>query len=334
MRDKKKAKFNTRTTSASRNIAGEVIVIESSDDDDIEEVPAVRPAPKPLQTEVDTRPQPSASSKNVHSEVRHTTTVLADISAPVCTSWRICETDHRDQGRSVKSEPLLGHQQPGFGTSSGLLEHSSLSSSLTHVEGGRQPSPFGSPSLLAGDIKPSEPPTRSIDCSHDRQTSSLVLKVHKGIAVEDIVGLGAGDKNTGNDDVDLFDVDTDIQNDDGPSVDIDLTLDDEDQGPSGPFSRSTGRSHDGTTGGLIPQAEEVNAVEYIIDAGDWGTGDDELELLDVDAGMKIEDAPSADIDLTLGDEDPSEFSEQMSEYVALSLLIQFTAHDSIQNFIR
>ena len=225
VRDTKKPRVKTvhHKPTVKHEPSEEVIVIDS--DDDVVEVTPVRPAPKPVPTATATHAIHSAPGTSSKAESGSETTVLGDLSAPVCSSSKGCRADGRVPGPIVKSEPNITH----------ALSMGSVTSVLPacNDNGSREPSPFGFPDMLAP-IAPEHPvmpvppvsgPSGLPDCSHDGASEGAITHNPNGSTEEDIAG--DSDWDMGDDEMELLDVESQVKTEDTQTVDIDLTLDDD-----------------------------------------------------------------------------------------------------------
>lgn len=182
---------------AKRDISSEIIVIDSSDEDDVS-VSEVYPLTDVRVREPRKVPVPKDLS----------TSPFAEIS--------VCLQDY--SGSHIKEDPMAESSN-------------ALSIQMDVVEAAtenmrREPSPFGFPTMLATPEQ-SEAAVPSVseaaDCSHDGLASVIAqapVEVDKARPEDDDWGMG-------DDELELVDYDPVIKEEDADSVDIDLTLEDE-----------------------------------------------------------------------------------------------------------
>ncbi len=201
-----------------REVPDEVIVIDSSDEDDIVEVAIPQPDPKPGQS--DTKGLEVTSAFRGQEALGRASS-LADLSARVCLSSGAREADGWMEGANGKSEDGRAISQ----------ESLSFANTQPLHDGDRQQSPFGFPTMLATQdstdvvVPPKVTHLGPLDCSHDGIADTAPLPATEDAGeVEDAL-LGNGDWATGDDEMELFDVDPEVKAEDIDSVDIDLTMD-------------------------------------------------------------------------------------------------------------
>ncbi|RPD53375.1 hypothetical protein L227DRAFT_400466 [Lentinus tigrinus ALCF2SS1-6] len=197
-RNVKKARLaGKKSIQVKREVPDEVIVIDSSEEDDVVEV-AILPS--------DTK------EHRGEEDFGRTSPILANFST------------------NVKCEPT--EDQDGVG-----LSESSLSFDILEPQDdqNREPSPFGFPTMLAvqGQSEPelAVPPKAAypgpFDCSHDGTTtvaSPPLPTAEDASQVEDAL-LGAGEWGMGDDEMELCGLDPEVKAEESDSVDIDLTVD-------------------------------------------------------------------------------------------------------------
>ena len=237
-RELKKAKTKTAPSARSvsrvkRESTDDVIVIDSSDDDDIVEVSSIRPAPKPLQPKAEI-PLENELQLSGGNEARSRSPVLRDLSASALSFTLGLHSNCTAEGPNVKSEQESCESV--FGLPSELL----VPSSSTASGNGREPSPFGCPSMLLtqDEQKPSvdsfsSMPAVPTECSHDVLQNGLPPAPLEGLddAGTSEALLGEGDWDMGDDEMNLIEGEPSAEDAiDEQSVDIDLTLDDDASG--------------------------------------------------------------------------------------------------------